>query len=965
MGEATESLTQTTKPRWHRLMRGSGVLLGGSVASQISLVLQSLLLARYLGVRQYGVLALVIAYPTLINQFLDARSWETIVKYVTAFRISNSPRKAGATMKGVLLGDAATGLIAFLIVFVSASLMARQILGNVADSRLVLLYALSIPLATPTGAAIGLMRVAERYKWISAVDAMTSISQLIGAVVVVMLGGGVAGVVVCLVVVALLKSVVSLWLANAAANEVGMRGWYRVPLREIREEARAISRFWMSTNGFAVLKGLNQNADTLILGRLLGPSAAGLYRLARGIATLLSFPATPIYQATYPELAKLWYSGERRYAVKIARTMTIVTGLVAAIVVAVAWLFAAPALAILAGREYLPALPAFRWLVVAVGISVAAQYQHALLMAGGAVRRVLMAYGFPVMAQILALFVLIPRFGVVGAAISLCVFAVVRAAMLAWWAEHVETDSETRNATITDMQQVPADISSADLKNDGERTVLLAIPLGEAVRNVLRTETFRALQRTDGIRIVIASQGSADPHFRDEFAAPNVAFEELRPHTPTIAERALEAFRLAMLHRRSSTIRMIARRGYGERLAKLVPLATAAVRIFGERRMNSVLGWANTYLVRSNDYTDIFERHRPDLVVVSRVLSFSADYLVLKEAARRNVPAVALAASWDNLTSKGFFPFGIQRIVVWNGVMRTEAMELFGIPESQIVIAGIPRFDTFFTRSGFRRRTEFLADFGLDPNRPVITYATGHHRLGWPFLERTPEPEIVMRLSDAILAGEIPSSTQLLIRLHPQANPSDYEELEGRPGVRVHVPGRMGPFPDRDLSERENRLLGETMLHSDVVVNVASTITIDAAVFDTPVVCVGIDVDRPRADAESLRRFYEFEHYRKLAACGGFRRADTVEAMVAEINAYLADRSRDREGRRRIVEQQCSFTDGESGRRVADIILSELDKISRNGEGSAVRERKVELRPGSGPQVVSEPRAAATLSYSQ
>jgi hypothetical protein len=463
-------------------------------------------------------------------------------------------------------------------------------------------------------------------------------------------------------------------------------------------------------------------------------------------------------------------------------------------------------------------------------------------------------------------------------------------------------------------------------------TVLVAVPLGEAVRNVLRTDAFEVLKRQPDVRVVILSQGAGDPSFRQEFEGPNVVTEMLYPYAPSKMERALQSFRIAMLHGQSSTIRVYARRSYGTWLSILVPIATLAVRLFGKARVNRLLGAlsSTSQRVARDRYGPVFDRYRPDLVVLSRVLNHSADSLVLQEASRRRIPTVALAASWDNFTSKGFFPFGIDRVVVWNEIMRGEAIELFDFPPEHVYVSGIARFDTYFSRAGIRPREDFLRDFDLDPAARIITYTTGHAQIGWPYEQKSPEPAIVQLLVDAIEHGVFGDRTQLILRLHPQASPDDFRSLAQHPAVRMQIPGRPSPFQDRDLSRDENRLLAETMLYSNVVVNIASTITIDAAVFDTPVVCVGFDLTGRPPD-QTVRRFYDFEHYQKLAACGGFRRADNPEELVAEIVAYLRDRSRDAEGRRRMVEQQCAFTDGRSGDRVGRFLLRSLAELRPRG----------------------------------
>src|SRR5262249_1705979 len=119
----------------------------------------------------------------------------------------------------------------------------------------------------------------------------------------------------------------------------------------------------------------------------------------------------------------------------------------------------------------------------------------------------------------------------------------------------------------------------------------------------------------------------------------------------------------------------------------------------------------------------------------------------------------------------------------------------------------------------------------------------------------------------------------------------------------------------------------ETMRHSDVVVNVASTIAIEASIFDTPTVNVSFDGETPSEFARSARRYYRFTHYVNITKHGAVRVAEEPAQLVALVGRYLHDRSLDRDGRRRVVEEQCQFVDGRSAERMAAHVAAELADV--------------------------------------
>jgi CDP-glycerol glycerophosphotransferase (TagB/SpsB family) len=130
-----------------------------------------------------------------------------------------------------------------------------------------------------------------------------------------------------------------------------------------------------------------------------------------------------------------------------------------------------------------------------------------------------------------------------------------------------------------------------------------------------------------------------------------------------------------------------------------------------------------------------------------------------------------------------------------------------------------------------------------------------------------------------------------------------------------------------DITVENQQHLADTMRYSDVVVNVASTIAIEASIFDTPVVNVSFDGEAPSEWARSARRYYRFTHYVNITRYGAVRIAATPEELVEHVGRYLDNPALDRDGRRKVVEEQCQFLDGQSSERAGTFVVEELAAI--------------------------------------
>jgi len=93
--------------------------------------------------------------------------------------------------------------------------------------------------------------------------------------------------------------------------------------------------------------------------------------------------------------------------------------------------------------------------------------------------------------------------------------------------------------------------------------------------------------------------------------------------------------------------------------------------------------------------------------------------------------------------------------------------------------------------------------------------------------------------------------------------------------------------------------------------------SLDAAAVGTPVVCVDFG-DHPQGHA--------MDHFRPIVESGGVRLAVNLGELVAEIVAYVRDRSRDDVERRRLVSQECGPVDGRCAERVAQVIADIVNR---------------------------------------
>ena len=466
----------------------------------------------------------------------------------------------------------------------------------------------------------------------------------------------------------------------------------------------------------------------------------------------------------------------------------------------------------------------------------------------------------------------------------------------------------------------------------GPGVIFLGLPMAINVRDVLRSEAWGII-RDSGAEVHLFSPAADVEAFAAEFAGPGVHVHPLERPASRLFEAvdgAVLKLHVLLLSLRCDTARIMIEGTL--RASFLARTARRLLAALGRKGQDLLLG-ATRRLDRAaapDLYGDAFRRWRPDLVVGTRVVTMSgpraasaARYLdrhLVMAAADLGVPSMVLVSSWDNLTTSGFFPADPDRITVWNGIMAEQAVHVHGLPPERVVVTGAPQHDVFARESPYTARAPFFKVLGLDPARRLVVYTTG--------TEGTipHEPDLVVRIADAL--AESHPDVQLLVRVHQLDDTGRYAALRGRPGVALDQAGRppVGGYHDRDFDRGQLERLDDTLRHADVVVNAASSISIDAAAVGTPVVVVDFDARPDTPYHRSVHRFYDFTHQQPVVASGGVFRATTPEAMIRGIERYLDDPSADAPGRERLVREQCGVLDGRSGRRVGEAVVDALHR---------------------------------------
>lgn len=382
------------------IFRNIGWLLGSRGVNALLSLVYLALATRSLGLSGYGQFALIVVLAQAVAGIVSFNTWQAVVRW--GAQPGGESRAAGfalaldATSIGV--GLPLAGLACWL---------APQWLPLEADQRLSAFALCAAALVSLRSTPTGLLRLHDRYDLASLAEAALPLTRAIGAVVAALAWPTVAGFVAAWAVAEVVCSLAHWWLARRLVRIVGSD----VSLLRLPSEERGVWHFVFATNLSRTLAVTGRQVVLLAVGAVGGAAMAGGYRVAAQLGLALVQLGEAVSRAIYPEFVR-----KAGAAIQVASRMTLLAAAAGALAALSAAVFGKPALAALAGHQFVFVYPAMAILAAAGAIDLAGASWDALLFARGRAVLAMALKGAPLIMAFSALPWAIAQAGLAGAA---------------------------------------------------------------------------------------------------------------------------------------------------------------------------------------------------------------------------------------------------------------------------------------------------------------------------------------------------------------------------------------------------------------------------------------------------------------------------------------------------------------------------------------------------------------------
>ena len=352
---------------FRRVFKNSAMLTAGKVYTALVGLLYLALATRALGAHNFGVLILIHAYAVAVRDFVTLKTSQCVVRYGAICLESNKEEDFQKLVKFTMLLD-----IGFCVAATLVGILAISAVGpsfGVAPELVPVasLYCIMILFnfkATP----LGLLRLFDRFDLIAVMLMVVPTIRLVGACVAYVFYRDVSAFLFFWFIAGAVQCLGIVWFGWREFRRQGYSKGMNLEFRHLAQPHQGILSFIWTSHIHRTLYASTVHIATLVVGFLMGPVGAGLFKIAQEASSVLLKPALLFNETVYPEMAKIAVNKDYRRLWSVITHSALVAGAIAGLILLVVFVFGQSLLSLAFGAEYTNAYDVLILLMIAAAI---------------------------------------------------------------------------------------------------------------------------------------------------------------------------------------------------------------------------------------------------------------------------------------------------------------------------------------------------------------------------------------------------------------------------------------------------------------------------------------------------------------------------------------------------------------------------------------------------------------------
>lgn len=415
---------------FRRILANAGKLLGGRMVNAVLSLAYTAVTARALGVNGLGVLVMIHAFAQLLGDVVKFQSWQTVLQYGAEPLANRRLDDLQRVVRFTMLLDVVSGVFGVLVGVGGAFVFGHQLGWSQAQAPMASAYLVSVFFMT-AAAPLGVLRLLDRFDVLASNAAVISVVRLAGCGLGYVMHADLAfflGVWALGTVAGYVQLLVAAWREMGRQDLLQGFRW----LGPVRVRAEGVWRFAWATNLNATVSVAFTHLVTLMVGALLGPAEAALWRIGRQVADAIAKPVKLMSPALYPELVRLLVEGRQREMWVLTGRIALTASGVGLLLLAISGFAGAPLLQLVMGPGFAAAAGIMTWQVAAAVINLVSLPLEPMVITLGRAGAAVWVRVIAAAAYIGTLPFLAPRFGLTAAGAGLVASTAVIALGMLW-----------------------------------------------------------------------------------------------------------------------------------------------------------------------------------------------------------------------------------------------------------------------------------------------------------------------------------------------------------------------------------------------------------------------------------------------------------------------------------------------------------------------------------------------------
>lgn len=307
-----------------------------------------------------------------------------------------------------------------------------------------------------------------------------------------------------------------------------------------------------------------------------------------------------------------------------------------------------------------------------------------------------------------------------------------------------------------------------------------------------------------------------------------------------------------------------------------------------------------------------------DLLVSTNPYSLY-EFPISRIAYKNKIKTIGSIISWDNITYKGHLLSKFEKFLVWGPQMKKDLALFYPNYEEKIFEIGSLQFDFYFKKELILDKEYFLKYLNISQGKKIILYAGNIFNL---FPDEVNLVEIYLKK-----ISQNYNNIHLIVRVHPHDNTGRFEELSKKyENLTLQIPFEQNKerYWWFEPTLEDLKIFINTLKYCDLNINMCSSITLDCAIFNKPVINIAFTTNLKHPKARRLPHNYKSTHYKRIVEENAVKIAHNLDDLMKYTKFYLENPDEDKEGRKKIVEKICGPTDGNASIRLLKIIKDTL-----------------------------------------